>query len=191
VRHHLAGRAEPLDNGKPVRLLDQYPLAVQLRVVGPDDQANRDATNELVLLAREQNKLITTGIRTLADQLDDLSLATAGPAPLVDLLPSARRSAACRSRPSRSSASTDLHSCSFEPRPASRRDRSNRPQQANMRRPSVLQSLARRKLSWARASKCVRAPAVAARYSPTTVPGRRGRGRSAPAEQVAGPSGRY
>jgi hypothetical protein len=50
VRDHLAGRPELLDNGKASRLLDQQPLAVQMHVIGPDDQPNRDATNKLVLV---------------------------------------------------------------------------------------------------------------------------------------------
>jgi hypothetical protein len=74
VRDHLPGRAELLDNGESSGLLDHYPLALQVHVVGPDDQTNRDATNELVLVPRAQNNLLARGIRTFTDQLDDLSL---------------------------------------------------------------------------------------------------------------------
>ena len=74
MRAHLAGRAEPSRPRQVVRFLDQHPLAVELHVIGPDDETNRDATNELLLVPRAQNNLLARGIRTFTDQLDDLGL---------------------------------------------------------------------------------------------------------------------
>ena len=85
VRNHFPGRPELLDYQEASRFLHQDALALVMHVAGSDDKTDRDAANELVLVDRERDKFLTSGVRALADKPDDHGVFAPLSAPLVDL----------------------------------------------------------------------------------------------------------
>ena len=77
MRNHFPGGPELLDDQEASRFLHQHTLALVVHVARSDDKTDRDAANELVLVDRERNKLLTSAVRTLADKSDDLGVFAA------------------------------------------------------------------------------------------------------------------
>jgi len=85
MRNHFPGGPELFDHKEASRFLHQHALARMVHVARSDDKTNRDPANELVLVDRERNKLLTSGVRALTDKSDDLGIFAALCAPFVDL----------------------------------------------------------------------------------------------------------
>ena len=85
--NHFPGRSELLDDKEASRLLHQHALALVVHVAGSNDKTDRDTANELVLVDRERNKFLTSGVRTLTHKSHDLGAFAAFRSPFVDLPP--------------------------------------------------------------------------------------------------------
>jgi hypothetical protein len=85
MRNHFPGGPELLDDQEASRFLHQHAFAPVVHVARSDDQTDRDTANELVLVDRERNTLLTSGVRALTDKSDDLGAFAVFRAPFVDL----------------------------------------------------------------------------------------------------------
>ena len=85
VRNDFSGGPELLDDQEASGFLHQHALALVVHVARSDDKTDRDAANELILGDRERNKFLTSGIRALTDESDDLGVFAALRALFVDL----------------------------------------------------------------------------------------------------------
>jgi hypothetical protein len=85
MRNHFPGGPELLDDKEASRFLHQHALALVVYGTRSDDKTDRDAANELVLVDRKQNTLLTSCVRAITDKSDDLGAFAAFWSPFVDL----------------------------------------------------------------------------------------------------------
>jgi hypothetical protein len=59
MRDHVPGTPELLDDEEASRFLHHHALGLGVQVARSDDKADRDVTNELVLVDRQRYELLT------------------------------------------------------------------------------------------------------------------------------------
>jgi hypothetical protein len=85
MRNDVVGRSEPLDDLKPARLLHEHALALTVGVADSDHEAVRHPPNELALVERDRDKLLTGRIRAFAKEVHPSTVDPFEP-PLIDLM---------------------------------------------------------------------------------------------------------